>query len=485
MKAALIISGYLRSFELNIGNIKSKIIGKFDTVDVYIHITKNEENDDKYLNYNEKLITTLINQFNPLILHEPNYLIDNDKKTNDVKNCWLKFYKLNSLKNLNESIKNYDLIIKYRPDLNIISDNIFNESKKGIVYIPKDSKIDIGKLKNKDDKYLCDIFAYGSSDIMNRYFDIYNHLDKLIEKYGNVPETLLYHYLNDNNIKYELIDIDYNVILSKCNVFSITGDSGSGKSSLANILKKYFSNSFLLECDRYHKWERGDDNWNNYTHLNPDANFIAKMNSDIFDLKIGKKIYHVDYDHSTGKFTDKQIIESNDNIIVCGLHSLYTNNDNVYDLKIYIDTQEELKNFWKINRDTKERGYTLEKSLKQIENRREDYYRFIYPQREKSDLIINFYHKNLENFDVNNKDLCLKIYIKQNFDINSIIELFKTIGLNLHIKLENNFFVFDFEKYEDLDISSFFNIPKLNNFYDYIILIIIHMKKSVLQNFLN
>ena len=47
MKAALIISGYLRSFELNIGNIKSKIIGKFDTVDVYIHITKNEENDDK------------------------------------------------------------------------------------------------------------------------------------------------------------------------------------------------------------------------------------------------------------------------------------------------------------------------------------------------------------------------------------------------------------------------------------------------------
>jgi uridine kinase len=485
MKVALIVSGYLRSFELNLENIKSKIIEKFDIVDVYIHITKNEENDDKYLNYNEKLITTLITQLNPLILHEPNYLIDNDKKTNDVKNCWLKFYKLNSLKKLNESLKNYDLIIKYRPDLNIISDNFLKKFEDGIVYIPKDSKIDIGKLKNKNDKYICDIFAYGSSDIMNLYFDIYNHLDKLIEKYGNVPETLLYHYLNDNSIKYELIDIDYNVILSKCNVFSITGDSGSGKSSLANILKKYFSNSFLLECDRYHKWERGDENWNNYTHLNPDANFIAKMNSDIFDLKIGKKIYHVDYDHSTGKFTDKQIIESKDNIIVCGLHSLYTNNDNVYDLKIYIDTQEELKNSWKITRDIKERGYTLEKSLAQIQNRQKDYHKFIYPQREKSDLIINFYHKNSSDYNVNDKDLSLKIYIKHSFDINSIIEIFKISGLDLRLKLENNFFVIDFEKYIGLDVKSFLNIPKMDNFYDYIILIIIHMKKSVLQNFLD
>lgn len=42
MNVALIISGYLRSFDLNLGNIRDKIINKFDTVDVYIHITKNE-----------------------------------------------------------------------------------------------------------------------------------------------------------------------------------------------------------------------------------------------------------------------------------------------------------------------------------------------------------------------------------------------------------------------------------------------------------
>ena len=43
-----------------------------------------------------------------------------------------------------------------------------------------------------------------------------------------------------------------------------------------------------MECDRYHKWDRHDTNWNNYTHLNPDANYITKMCDDVFDLKFGR-----------------------------------------------------------------------------------------------------------------------------------------------------------------------------------------------------
>jgi len=31
------------------------------------------------------------------------------------------------------------------------------------------------------------------------------------------------------------------------------------------------------------------------------------MEKDVFDLKIGKDIYQVDYDHSSGKFTDKKL----------------------------------------------------------------------------------------------------------------------------------------------------------------------------------
>ena len=474
MNVALIISGYLRSFESNIENIKSKLINKFESVDIYLHVTKNETNQDKYLNYNNDSVCKLIEQLNPVILNEPNYYLADDSKTNDVKNLWLKFYKLNTLKSLNENGKKYDIVIKYRPDLNILSDNLFEKIQNGVIYIPKDSKIDISKLKKKDDKYLCDILAYGSSDVMDLYFNIYKHIDKLIKKYGNVSETLIYHYLNDNNIPYKLIDVDYTVILSKCNVFSITGDSGSGKSTLAHILKKYFSNSFLLECDRYHKWERGDANWEKYTHLNPEANLIAKMNSDIFDLKIGKKIYHVDYDHSTGKFTDRQIIEPSDNIIVCGLHSLYGCNDNIYNLKIYIDTEKNLKTFWKTKRDINERGYTLEKSLLQIKNREGDYLKFIYPQREKSDLIINFYYENLDETNFEEKNISLKILVKKNFAINFLAEELKNMGIEINITIENDFFVFDFKKFKSINYR--LNLPKVNNFYDYIVFFILNLQ---------
>jgi uridine kinase len=121
---------------------------------------------------------------------------------------------------------------------------------------------------------------------------------------------------------------------------AIAGDSGVGKDTLTNNLIEVFGDegTSIIYGDNYHRFERDSLKWRAYTHLNPEANLITKMNSDIFDLKIGKEIFHVDYDHSTGKFTDKQTIEPADNIIVCGLHSLYTNDDNVYDLKIYIDT---------------------------------------------------------------------------------------------------------------------------------------------------
>ena len=50
MRVALLISGYLRSFKVNVPNIKKNIINKFNDVDIYIHLTKNEKTEDKYLN---------------------------------------------------------------------------------------------------------------------------------------------------------------------------------------------------------------------------------------------------------------------------------------------------------------------------------------------------------------------------------------------------------------------------------------------------
>ena len=48
----------------------------------------------------------------------------------------------------------------------------------------------------------------------------------------------------------------------------------------------------ILETDRYHKWERGNENYKTYTHLNPYANHLERMSEDVFQYKIGQDVYH-------------------------------------------------------------------------------------------------------------------------------------------------------------------------------------------------
>ena len=89
--------------------------------------------------------------------------------------------------------------------------------------------------------------------------------------------------------------------------------------------------------------ERGNENYKRYTHLNPCANYLERMSEDIFQYKIGEDVYQVDYNHDTGKFTQKQKIENKKNLVLCGLHTLYQKDINkLLNLKIFLDTDREL-----------------------------------------------------------------------------------------------------------------------------------------------
>jgi hypothetical protein len=175
MRAALLISGYLRSFKTNIPNLKSKIIDKLENCDVYIHVTKNEQNQDKYLNNSnqEENLKFIKESLNPKVLiYENNYFFDKNIEKNNLLNTWMKFYKLNQVKKINEEMFGlYDLVIKTRPDINFATDFDFSNClNTNVIHIPEDSKIDKTKLLNPDDSYLCDIFSYGNSLVMDKYF---------------------------------------------------------------------------------------------------------------------------------------------------------------------------------------------------------------------------------------------------------------------------------------------------------------------------
>ena len=178
----------------------------------------------------------------------------------------------------------------------------------------------------------------------------------------------------------------------------IAGDSGAGKSRLLMMLGELLSKEHILniEGDGDHRWERGNANWKEMTHLNPRANYLYRQAEDLRVLRGNNAVKRADYDHITGTFTAKRKLTPKPYIIMCGLHSLYLPQmRQVLDMKIYLDTDEALRCYWKLGRDQGDRGHGREEVMAQIEKRRVDAEKYIYPQKQYADLVIRYFDEGL------------------------------------------------------------------------------------------
>lgn len=186
--------------------------------------------------------------------------------------------------------------------------------------------------------------------------------------------------------------------LSQPYMIGIGGDSASGKSTLSNALSDVFEklNTSIIRGDDMHKWERGNDNWNVYTHLDPRANKLHEDFEHARELKSGRSIRRRNYDHSTGKFTLPKFIKPNKLIVFEGLHSFYLSNQaEVYDLKVFMEPDEKLRTWWKVQRDVAKRGYSPEKVLEQLKSREQDSEKYIKSQAAQADILASFFPLNV------------------------------------------------------------------------------------------
>ncbi len=236
-------------------------------------------------------------------------------------------------------------------------------------------------------------------------------------------------------------------------LIAITGNSGTGKSQLSENISNFLKIDVIkYECDRYHKWERSSKKWETHTHLNPSANYIQLMKEDIFQLKVGNPICRLDYNHSTGKFTDEELIQSKPIVLVSGLHTLYDSviND-FYDIKVYMDPQPSLRTLWKIKRDTRERSYSIEEVLQKINSRRHDE-KYIECQKNNADIIIRYYTQEEFDFHLDSiPEICLELVCNNSSIFNATLETIKGIGLGTDFKYILNPFQINITKSPSLD----------------------------------
>ena len=193
----------------------------------------------------------------------------------------------------------------------------------------------------------------------------------------------------------------------------ISGDSGAGKSILLDDLRSILGtdNVTHLEGDGEHKWERGHEKWQEYTHLDPKANLLHQQVVYIEQLKKGDLVYRRDYDHNSGKFTETKPIYAKQFVVIAGLHVFYLPlARKVVDVKIFVDTDNDLRKHWKILRDKIKRGYTKEQVLQSLMIRDSDRNKYILPQKDFADLV--FQYVPSEKFEVGDEDAKFDILLK-------------------------------------------------------------------------
>lgn len=389
MKVCFLITGVPRRFSKYLYVYLQKLEEYLD-FDVYLYFPK-ENCDENYANeiFNPSTLQAVVeNPRYKLLLLDSQVPSLPDYLSRKQMNCIFQWYRIHKCFQFVPS-NTYDLIVRIRPDIELLINqehlvHLFKQSHDGIS-IPEGFE---------DESHMNDQIAFGSYSAMKKYCSLYENLR--IDRDFSI-ETLLLNYIHRENIQVHRINLPYKLVLTDCKIIAIAGDSASGKSTLMNSIQKIMptDSSLCIETDSYHKWERDDAHWKQITHLNPEANHLERMSEDVLRLKIGNNVSMVEYDHSTGKFTQEKLTKGKPFILFCGLHTLYKKNLlKDLDIKIFLDTHDSLKQEWKVKRDTVERNHSVEKVLDSIAKRKHDSETFILPQKEYSNFIVEYLQEN-------------------------------------------------------------------------------------------
>ena len=190
-------------------------------------------------------------------------------------------------------------------------------------------------------------------------------------------------------------------------LIGIAGGTGSGKTSIAKELSSNFSKSdiILIEQDSYYKdlsnISISEREKINFDH--PNSIDFSLMTKHLKSLKNGiqTKIPIYDFATHTRKKSTKTI-DKHRIILLEGIFSLF--NDKIRDMmniKIYIDTPNDLRIIRRIKRDIDERNRTFESIIKQYyENVRPMHIKFVKPTKQYADIIIPMVSKNKIAIDI-------------------------------------------------------------------------------------
>ena len=177
-------------------------------------------------------------------------------------------------------------------------------------------------------------------------------------------------------------------------IIGIAGGTGSGKTTLVDRLKEQFGDDIsVLAHDSYyaehHDLSLEERRALNYDH--PAAFDTDRMIQDLEDLKAGKTVQVPVYDYTLhDRLEETREVTPNKVILVEGI-LIFDNKAlrDLLDIKLFVDTDADVRILRRIHRDVTERGRTLDTVMEQyLKTVKPMHEQFVEPSKRYADIII-------------------------------------------------------------------------------------------------
>ena len=177
-------------------------------------------------------------------------------------------------------------------------------------------------------------------------------------------------------------------------IIGIAGGTGSGKSTLADNIRKEFANNItMLSHDYYYKSNShlsfDERKKLNYDH--PDAFDKDLLIEHLNKLKKGEVIYRPNYSFVTHLREEQTVEVIPKKVILLDGILIFENKElrDMMDIKIFVDTDADIRFIRRLVRDVSDRGRTLESVIEQYTTTVKPMHeQFVEPSKKYADIIV-------------------------------------------------------------------------------------------------
>ena len=258
----------------------------------------------------------------------------------------------------------------------------------------------IEKELNSDKKILKPDFALKSGrELLANYLQ--TKFKQVLEYDNNAKQPVFV------EVKYDFIEKFSNRLISnpeKKIMIGITGESASGKStickSISDVISNYGMPVTILTTDNYFndiselikKYGTFDAlRDNGYDVDSPESFQLDILKEDLENISKGKNIYSPEYlINGTGISIPKaKFVPTNKIIIVEGMASMYNDIKDIFDIKVYVETDIDIRRDRFLKRAYTERNQALDEAKKHWDYILGAGEKYVKPARNEADIILN------------------------------------------------------------------------------------------------